>query len=250
MKTLTAKVVPIYKKSDRLIEMIQSKSMKFAFAKHEDGSDLIEQVMPYVKCRDFLKEQILFTHYGRHQQIYGFSTKCCEPNAKDYTGLLLTIPNADEYANVLANFDILTTYEKTLGFTQLSELFVLDKETLFVKADAIWQQSCLLISLYSLLLRTLCYPLDKTFESVTTTSVNTVDTNYWRAMDGFKKIKSRDDLLRLIAVEDVKTKNTDFIHNLSGAYYMLTSLASMKQHGFDYMAQEFNNYPVWVENWK
>lgn len=240
------KIVKKYKVEEcDLNEIMQAKSMRFAFA-YTDG-DTIVQCMPTVKCRDFLKEQVLFTYYGKQLAIYGFNTASNTPNTKEYTGFIISLPVADEKAQFEKNFHILTEYEKSLGFTQLSECYkikgVNNDNLYFVKGDAIWQQSVLLVSLYSLMLRTLTCELVDSFESVIRgKDSGTMDAKMWGDMDGFSKIKSRDQLVDLVAKEDYTKSDVSFVHNYTGAYYMLSTKTCVMNTQTD--------LPVWVGNWK
>lgn len=241
-----SKIVKKYKVAEHdLNEIMQAKSMRFAFA-YTEGDELI-QCMPTVKCRDFLKEQILFTYYDKKLAIYGFNTKENTPNTKEYTGFLISIPVASEKVAFEKNFDILVNYEKKLGFTQLSECYKIEgvnnNDLYFVKGDVIWQQSCLLVSLYSLMLRTLTCELFDSFESVTRgKDAGTMDAKMWKDMDGFSKIKSRDQLVDLVAKEDYTKTDVSFVHNYTGAYFMLSTKTCMMESQ--------TQLPVWVGNWK
>jgi hypothetical protein len=237
------KIIEKFKKpkEGQLAEAFQNKSMKFAFAYIEN--DTIVQVMPLVKCRDFLKEQIIFTYYDRHNSIYGFNTKDNSKNTKDYTGFIVSIPRKDEYQRFVDNFYILEEYEKKLGFTQVSEYSVINDTTLFVKGDVLWQQSCLLVSLYSLLLRTLSCRLKGSFVSILNgDDLGTNDGNMWVGIaKGFEKITSREQLVDLVAKEDLKDSDVSFIHNYTGVYYMLNVSSSL--------GSILTKSPVWVGNW-
>lgn len=241
-----SKIVKKYKVQEHnLNEIMQAKSIRFAFA-YTEGDTLI-QCMPTVKCRDFLKEQVLFTYYDKKIEIYGFNTSDNTPNTREYTGFLISLPVANEKLNFEKNFHILTEYEKSLGFTQLSECFKIEgvnnDNLYFVKGDAIWQQSVLLVSLYSLMLRTLCYKLVDSFESVThAEDAGTMDAKMWQDMDGFSKIKSRDQLVDLVAKEDYTESDVCFVHNYTGAYYMLSTKTCVMNTQTE--------LPVWVGNWK
>ena len=250
ISNLNLPIKKVYTAPDSLCEIAQSKSLRFAFAIVTDTE--IQRVMPYVKCRDFLKEQILYTHYDKKLQIYSFDTSKNVKNALDYTGLLVEIPKKEERDLFIANFHILQKYEEKLGFELTSEVQQVDEKTLFVSGDPIWQQSCFLISLYSLLLRTLCYPLTDTFVSMldTSTGANSVDGRYWKALDNFDKIKSRDQLLDLVAKEDVKDMSVDTVHDFTGAYYMLMSKQMAEKQGCTCMIPSvLGKMPVWSENW-
>lgn len=237
-----------FKSSDsRLNESMQSKSMRFAFA-YENG-EVLEQVMPLVKCRDYLKEQILYTYYDKKMAIFGFDTAYNVKNTEEYTGLLLDIPNDAERILFCKNFPILQEYEKKLGFEQISEYYFVGPQ-IFVKGDVLWQKSCLNISLYSLLLRTLSYSLEGTFTSIANgPNAGSVDGKMWKAMDGFEKITSKEQLIELAAKEDISEKTVDFVHNYTGAYYMLASQAAMNTVGYGWVTEEYKNFPTWVENW-
>lgn len=241
-----SKIVKKYKvNEDDLNEIMQPKSMRFAFA-YTKGDTLV-QCMPTVKCRDFLKEQILFTYYGKKLAIYGFNTAENTPNTKEYTGFLINLPIQSEKDYFEKNFHILTEYEKSLGFTQLSEVYkvegVNNNNLYFVKGDAIWQQSVLMVSFYSLMLRTLCCDLKDSFTSITQgKDRNLHDATAWKSMDGFAKIRHRDQLLDLIAKEDYKDLDVNSVHNYTGAYYMLSTQNCVMSFQRD--------LPVWVGNWK
>lgn len=234
----------------RLTEVMQTKSMRFAFA-YLDGESVV-QVMPLVKCRDFLKEQIIYTYTGRAECIYGFNPGYNTKNCKDYTGFILSIPKEGERIRFMRNFHILVEYEKALGFTELSEVLQFDNpELLFVKGDPVWQEGCFNISLYSLLLRALTCELDGSFLSITKGGDSeTSDGKMWQDMDMFHKITSRQQLVDFVKKENYfPDTSVDTIHNYTGAYYMLVSRSKMESKNVSWMVKEYEDIPTWVENW-
>lgn len=107
----------------------------------------------------------------------------------------------------------------------------------------LWQQSCLLVSLYSLLLRTLSCRLKGSFVSILNgDDLGTNDGNMWVGIaKGFEKITSREQLVDLVAKEDLKDSDVSFIHNYTGVYYMLNVSSSL--------GSILTKSPVWVGNW-
>jgi hypothetical protein len=152
--TTQIKVVSI-EPENKLIEVMQRTKLRYAFAK-QTSEDTYECIMPYVMCRDFLKD-VCYANFAANGEklgkMYGFNAddpKLLELD-KDRTVLVLTATR-DLLDGIEKQADYLTKVEDKLGVVN-TQMTRVDLTHMLVIGDPRWQQSLLGISYYSFLFR-------------------------------------------------------------------------------------------------
>lgn len=116
-----------------------------------------ERLHVTVKCRDYFGDilQSEFTNDGF--KMYGFTT---EPESyridRDATRLYINFPDKEIAHLFKQNFHILETIEKENGLVQ-SVWFDVSENEIIIESDSLWLSSIFSNSLYTFLLKCLCY---------------------------------------------------------------------------------------------
>lgn len=152
-------------KTNSLAEVFQSNNMKFAFANYTDKEDSLQLIMPWVQCREYFNELLMQNHHPdefKFQITYGFNYNYKKfPLNKDELILAIKFPN-DKFKNQF--LDNLSYIHKIEELNKLDELTAVTETTeplqLVIKASKFWQQRCLLLNVYTLLIKlcSLNYP--------------------------------------------------------------------------------------------
>jgi len=116
-----------------------------------------ERITPFVLCRDFLVDAYTFSKAKKDFQIYGFSFKGATEQP-DTTGiyLLLKFDQAATRAAFNQHLPILQELEQN-NHIPLTETHIISETENLVVGDKTWLKSCLTLSLYTFLLRAMCY---------------------------------------------------------------------------------------------
>lgn len=152
---------PSYNSDLKLTEVGQSRSTRFALAEYDDEKQVLEQLHLSVKCRDYFAEVLHGSVTKQKYLMYGFSWDGTKFQVKpEKTGIMVFISDSEQKKNFLDNFNALVEWEKFTNFGKLPELHEVDGQasSLFVKCDPKWFSNTFTISLFTLLLRCLCYP--------------------------------------------------------------------------------------------
>lgn len=209
-------------------EIGQNKVVLFSWANRE--KDKVIQQFPGVKCRDYLGDAIWLDFHEKKGGIFGWKWDPAKNHRdEDCTRLLIQFATEDDFAEkeealFFKNLPILQEIEIANGFKP-TEVIETDQPRMYLlEADARWQQSVFLISLYTFLVKVCVYKYSdqgKWIERLCEES--TVEGNYCR--------KTKDRLPVVLAnlgalvkkAKETKTgwkneKGTDMntIHNESG----------------------------------
>lgn len=225
-------------KPAKLTEIRQEIDIRFAFVK-EKGNELIP-ITPEVKCRDYFNDLVIANVYKNPKfivNIYGF-TYSWSPETEvdsDYTKLVVCFPSISVRDIFIANFHYLTDIEDQNNFVKTSyELIDAANLRYYFKADKVWQKTTYLISLYTYLIRWLCYKVlenENMFQELSVIDSVGPDISslnyYYYSVNGFDKYKIQyktflTNLVKKIPVVeyDMSLKTSQFdveiIHNYSG----------------------------------
>ena len=155
---------PSYNSNLSLTEVGQSRSVRFALAEYNDEKQKLQQLHLSVKCRDYFAEILHGSVTKKDYLMYGFKWEGSKYQLNpEKTGIMVFIGNKEQRQSFVDNFETLVEWEKFTGFGTLPELHDVDKEPsdhemYFVKCDPKWFSNTFTISLFTLLLRCLCYP--------------------------------------------------------------------------------------------
>jgi len=217
------KVLP-YGNTYRLNEVYQSVDLKFSFLTITDKGDY-QEMNPPCKCRDYLHDIINSTIHKVPFAIYGMEFDGSKtPIDLDVTRFYLRFSNLAQKIYFLANLPFLHQIEQKGGFGESSVIDV-DKVSLIITGDKSWMNNTVLISLYSFLLRLMCYP-----KPLAPTGEGNKDLGY---LNKLREEKYFDQVLENVSL--LKTTNfsgwsgmyVQHLHDYSG---ILTFLGSRPGH--------------------
>lgn len=143
-----------------LSEIYQSQNTQQALLR-KTGEGKFDRISAYVKCRDFLVDSYSFAKENKDFVIYGFTFHGSKEQP-DWSGANLQMHFHDDQSrqNVLDNIKLLHAIEKK-NKIPLTELLEVEGSRDFVaQGHKRWLSNALYFSLYSLLLRIMCYKLD------------------------------------------------------------------------------------------
>ena len=151
----TAKITTKLPDSQDLAEIYQSMTVKQALLRGADG--VYERITPFVLCRDFLVDVYSFSLAKKDFGIYGmsFAGSTEQPEHRSLP-VLLCFPNTAAEKAFLAHMPLLHQLEAHNKWPRTTLYKVSDLE-IVAEGSVDWLGSCLLISLYTFLLRALCY---------------------------------------------------------------------------------------------
>ena len=206
--------------AESLAEIYQSMAMQQALVK-KVGPAEFERITAYVKCRDFLVDSYSFSLAKKDFGIYGFSFPSATLSPDwDAARLLLRFPNKEAEEQFGLHLPLLHKIEKQNGFG-ITKVIPAGKLEVICEGDARWLVSCLSFSLYSLLLRILCYKFSASGDWLTTFSEQEAsDAKYVKSIP----LKTRNRILAdlsLLKMEewcglDPKKHSVSSVHHNSG----------------------------------
>ena len=215
MKITTKLKGPVY-----LAEIGQSMRMQLALLK-PIGDDF-ERITPPVLCRDFLCDVFTFSKAKQDFGIYGMSFKGTtdEPHYKKVL-LQAWFPNAEAEKNFHTHLPLLHDVEARNHFLTTEIQKSETGETVIIGSGE-WLQNCLKFSLYTFLLRTMCYPFEASPNWVVAfgDSSNTSDGKYAKSIapDTWQKVLANLDTITTDSFcgFEVNANNLHMIHHNSG----------------------------------
>ena len=174
----TATITTKLPASQNLAEIYQSMMVKQALLRGTDGE--YGRITPFVLCRDFLVDVYSFSLAKKDFSIYGMAFQGSKEQP-EYRSLpiLLQFPSAKAKEAFLEHVPILFCLEAHNHWPQTVLYRVSDLE-IVAEAGSPWLASCLSISLYTFILRALCYEFPAKFP------------NDWHWIVGFGELKGTD----------------------------------------------------------
>lgn len=137
----------------KLNEIHQDMNLRFAILDRN-----YQQLNLPAKCRDFLGDFIWSRITGNPVKIYGMQYSFKEtPYDIETTRFSLSFPNDVSFINFKENFHIFTEMEREYSIPESKLLTCTVKKMLVIESDKVWQSACWKLSLYTFLLRLLCY---------------------------------------------------------------------------------------------
>ena len=151
----TAKITTNLPDSQDLAEIYQSMTVKQALLRGSGG--VYERITPFVLCRDFLVDVYSFSIAKKDFSIYGMEFKGSQHRPEWLClPILLRFPDKKAKGNFLDHLEILHKLEKHNRWEPTKVYEVSDLE-MVAEGNMLWLASCLTVSLYTFLLRALCY---------------------------------------------------------------------------------------------
>ena len=141
-------------------EIYQSVALKMALLTRQ-GPGEFTRITPYVVCRDFLVDVYTYNKANKAFQVYGMKfDPTLERPQLDGVFLSLIFPTNETQENFEKNLEVLFNIELANGM-EVSEYIPVEdeKKTTVLLGSAKWLANCLTFSLYTALLRVLCYKL-------------------------------------------------------------------------------------------
>lgn len=160
------KLVHPTRKMLHLNEAGQNLIVCFSFAKIDKAAGTVERLHEWAKCRDFLGDVVCAMATKTAQEIYNFRADPALFQAEEQsTQFVIKFPTAVSRDAFLANYEhIVHVVEKENKIT-LTKITPTSDELVFAtEGSKFWQKTVWLISLYSFLLKSSCYPYKNVVE--------------------------------------------------------------------------------------
>lgn len=219
-------------------EIGQSLDVKFSFVKRKDKNTYTNMFNP-VKCRDFLGDCLDAIQHQKVNNIYGFTFDGKKNKIyKSKTFLSLHFPNVESKQIFLNQSWLLTIY--SMDQAEVGDVYVTDipdQNIVLVEASKFWQSSIAAMSLFTFLIKCLCYKLDMAGKSVfdvirdievdyknwdnTIIKVQTTEAQHIKNIDSNKIVFFLENIKKLTkGLPNVSgydsPKNISTVHNNSG----------------------------------
>lgn len=146
------KITKLEAKRSKYNQISQDIAVLFSFVNETAEGDFNLLHQPF-KCRDYFNECVMGNKERKSYSIYGFSFDSRKHFLdKDHTKLYLEFDKG--FSNLKKNLFVLRDFELSLGrsFTKLIDSEESEKEIILI-ADKSWQDTCLGLNIYTLLLK-------------------------------------------------------------------------------------------------
>ena len=154
----TAKITTKLPESQDLAEIYQSMTVKQALLRGSEG--VYERITPFVLCRDFLVDVYSFSRAKKDFGIYGMEFKGSKEQPEHHSlPVILRFPNTVAKKAFLEHVPLLHKLEAHNKWP-LTALYNVSELEIVAEGSIDWLGSCLLVSLYTFLLRALCYSFE------------------------------------------------------------------------------------------
>lgn len=201
-------------------EIFQSLEVKFSFCNLKDGV-LHEQFAP-VKCKDFLGD-VLHAELNKTKfRIYNFEYDgATQQIDRDACRLLMYFPNEKERDLFKANIGKLINIESENGLDLYTDVHETDDpNVLYVEGHEFWLSTIWRISLYSFLLKVMCYKY-KTEDWITELRKNgSTEAEHMNYYDQKNQFPALLQCLRHQWTPDIYVYKAD-VHNNNGVFTLL-----------------------------
>jgi len=184
---------------------------------------------PYVKCRDFLNDVLIFSTYIKKdiERIYGFSLEI-NKNPIDWGNpqFLIKYGKTEELDLFIKNLHYLHQLEDFYEISKTSVERTNFKKTILISFSSFWVSNTLSLSFYTYILRCLSYPLEG---------------NLWEFINNYKITKTdwqRNPCLTLNPegrlIEDISPNDLSF-------FILFLPQIVEQNHNYDYLHYYINN---------
>jgi hypothetical protein len=122
------------------------------------GKNAFKRITKFALCRDFLVDSYTYAKAKQNFYIYGFSFNGeTEPLEWERALILQQFPTESIKATFLSHLAWIHKIEQTNHFPKTTIYTTANSKELVIEGSKQWLKNCLAFSLYSLLLRVLCY---------------------------------------------------------------------------------------------
>lgn len=160
-------VIP-YPHENPLCEAFQSNDLQFSFV--NPSGDNFQMVHPWIKCREYFNELLMLNYHPtefKYTPVYGFNYLQKDfPLDLSETRIALKFAKLEQKTNFLKHLPFLHQLED-INLTDHTQVFESDKKHVVVLvASKLWIQKCLLLNVYSLVLKLMTLDvLDKPYNT-------------------------------------------------------------------------------------
>lgn len=176
------KVLP-FEGAQSLNEIYQSMELKMGLLRREKG-ETFKQVTPFVKCRDFLCDVHSATLAKKDFHIYGMNWIGSKDKVDwDTIRLVLRFPNNKTRDIWIASLDAIMHGIELNNGMEPSVPELLENGDVVCVGDKAWLSNALKFSLYTFLLRVMCYKLDPDKWIEQFCNKNTTDSAYLKSIN-------------------------------------------------------------------
>lgn len=237
-------------KTNSLVEVMQGNDVKFAFAKQNADGDF-QLLHTWMKCREYFNELLMknnhpseFSFDNVHGFVYDYNQFPMELNQ---TVFAMKFPNTTTYNNVKNNISYLHKIEDYHNIDRTQVLEPTDKNCLLIIGSKFWQQKCLLLNVYTWLLKciSLGTSVDKPLEALCTELKDHYalkEVSYYHSI-GASKVERLLQSLPMIV--EFPTKYVDGSETIRGPYGVHGNSGMLTFHRWDDSHSSSTN-PEWL----
>jgi hypothetical protein len=203
------KLIKSYKENN-LSESFQSNNIKFSFVNKVDNN--YYQITSPAQCREYFNEFLMQNHHPQEYKwvdVYGFSYDySVDPYDLSATRFSMKFPSQETLGMFLDNLEFLWQVEDYNKVPRTVIQHTANKDTLLIEGDAFWNQKCILLNIYTWILK-LC---SLNFDLKNNTDASEVEYLKHISTPIFNKL-----LHSLREIQDTPSKYVDGTDKLRGA---------------------------------
>lgn len=190
-------------KTNKLCESFQANEVKFAFAT-ETSTGEWQLIHTWVKCREYFNELLMKNYHSDEfsfDEVHGFQYEHDKfPMDLSRTVMALKFPSKDSMNMFIDNLSVLHAIEEINDVADRTVIHqaTTHDNTILVIASKFWIQKALLLNIYTLVLKAMCFDIKK----------NTINT----ILEDFNAAAKRQPL-ELIYISSITTKKINALLN-------------------------------------
>ena len=147
-------VIKLKGKFKKFSEETQASNIKFIPATFNIIDDTVTCLTHPFKCKDFLSELFPASLYGKEYEVYNF---VAEPHFLESINSFVLTGTSEELTKIRNSFSILNSLERKAGYKLTTYCKVNSTNLLIHINDRTWLKTPWALSLYTLILRVMCY---------------------------------------------------------------------------------------------
>jgi len=213
-------------KTNKLYEAFQANEMKFAFATETPIGDW-QLIHTWVQCREYFNELLMKNYHSDEfsfDEVHGFQYEHDKfPMDLSRTVIALKFPSKDSMNMFIHNLSVLHTIEEindVADRTVIHQATTHDR-TILVIASKFWIQKALLLNIYTLVLKAMCFDIKKSSINTILKHFNATNTRQPSELSYISSITTKKVnalLNNLTVIADIPTKYVDGSDKIRSAY--------------------------------
>jgi len=151
-------------KTNKLVESFQANDTKFAFATENTTGDF-QLIHTWVKCREYFNELLMKNYHSDEfsfHEVHGFEYEHGKfPMDLSRTILAMKFPSKESMEQFTKNMDVIHKIEEQNDLVERTVIHTVTTHdnTLLLIASKFWIQKALLLNIYTLILKLMCFEI-------------------------------------------------------------------------------------------